>query len=154
MLTCFHILPVMTARVDSSISPFHEFKSAFFHKDTFVKRDEVFLTRAHWMEYRYRHQTVKLLIMSKRGMRVFQFALHYSALFCCSNNSIPYSLPALFVVAHALVPKPRPHLDNDSKKARSMENANDLRLYTATAQCIVGDSPVRSSSTLWSTASW
>jgi hypothetical protein len=80
--------------------------------------------------------------MKKLGMRVSKLDLYCLALFCCSNPSILYSLPALFVVAHALVPKRRPHLDNDSKKARSMENANDLRLYTATAQCIVGDSPV------------
>ena len=142
MLTCFHILPATTATVDSTIHESQKIKSASFHKNTCDKQNEVVLTRVLWMEYRYRNQTVKRLVMEERSVRVSKFAWYYLALFCCSNHSIFASLPALFVVAHALVPKPRPHLDNDSKKARSMENANDLRLYTATAQCIVGDSPV------------
>jgi len=73
--------------------------------------------------------------------------LYDLALFYCNPSTISSRLVP-FVVAHTLVPMPKSHIDNDSKKARSMENALILHSYTTTTQCIVADSRTRSTSTL------
>jgi hypothetical protein len=75
------------------------------------------------------------------------FSLYDLALFY-PNSSTFSSQFVSFVVAHTLISKPQSHIDNDSKKARSMENAQTLGLYTTTAQCIVADSLTTLNNTL------
>lgn len=73
---------------------------------------------------------------------LYEQALSYSNQSTFSSRLVP------FVVAHTMAPIPRSCVDNDSKKARSMEKALILHPCITTAQRTVADSRMTLNNTL------